>query len=186
MTANSRRGHGVNLQLLSGGQTGVDRAALDVALALGIPCAGWCPRGRRAADGVIAARYPLRETAGAEYAERTRRNVREADATLVLASGALTGGTLYTVQVAQRLGRPWRVVEPQAPAEWARVIAWIEANRVGVLNLAGPREEEAPGIYRLAVVWLHGLFAQWASSEAGAPGPGRDDRERMGQGPPAG
>lgn len=78
---------GRRLRVISGGQTGVDRAALDVALELGLPCGGWCPAGRRAEDGPIPARYPLTETAGADYVERTRRNVVEADATLVLCHG---------------------------------------------------------------------------------------------------
>lgn len=80
------------LKIISGGQTGVDRAALDVALELGLPCGGWCPRGRRAEDGVIAERYPLTETRSARYAVRTVRNVRAADGTLVLTRGQPSGG----------------------------------------------------------------------------------------------
>jgi predicted Rossmann fold nucleotide-binding protein DprA/Smf involved in DNA uptake len=93
-------------KIVSGGQTGVDRAALDIALALGIPCGGWCPRGRGAEDGVIPARYPLQETCSHDYAERTRRNVIDSDGTLILAIGALHGGTLLTAQLAEKAASP--------------------------------------------------------------------------------
>ena len=76
-------------QIISGGQTGVDRAALDVALDAGLPCGGWCPRGRRAEDGPIVAQYPLMETDSPDYQMRTRRNVEDADATLILTLGPL-------------------------------------------------------------------------------------------------
>ena len=88
-------------KIVSGGQTGVDRAALDAALALGIPCAGWCPKGRRAEDGAIPERYPVAETESADYEERTRLNVGDADATLILASGPLSGGTGLTAETAE-------------------------------------------------------------------------------------
>src|SRR6266571_9073801 len=80
-------------KIVSGGQTGVDRAALDVALELGIPCGGWCPRGRRAEDGIIPERYPLIETPTTAYPQRTERNVRDSDGTLVLTVGRADGGT---------------------------------------------------------------------------------------------
>lgn len=72
------------LKIVSGGQTGVDRAALDVALELGLPCGGWCPKGRKAEDGVIHSRYPLKETPSEEYNERTTWNVRDSDGTLIV------------------------------------------------------------------------------------------------------
>ena len=80
-------------RIVSGGQTGVDRAALDVALELSIPCGGWCPKGRKAEDGALPARYPLKETPSEEYAQRTTWNVRDSDGTLILTHGAPTGGT---------------------------------------------------------------------------------------------
>jgi len=93
------------MKIVSGGQTGVDRAALDVALELGIECGGWCPAGRWAEDGVIGARYPLRETPSADPAERTEWNVRDSDGTLLLTAAA-SPGTERTHEAARRLGRP--------------------------------------------------------------------------------
>ncbi len=89
-------------RIVSGGQTGVDRAALDVAIARRLPHGGWCPRGRRAEDGAVPARYALREHASPDYAARTERNVVDSDATLVLAIGSPTNGTALTVRLAAR------------------------------------------------------------------------------------
>jgi len=145
-------------KLVSGGQTGVDRAALDAALEHGFPCGGWCPKGRLAEDGAIDARYPLTETRSARYEERTLANVRDSDATLILARGELTGGTAYTARVASELGRPLLVVEPD-PGRVPRVIAWLAGHAVRTLNVAGPRESGAPGIYAEARRFLLGLLA---------------------------
>ena len=132
-------------RIISGGQTGVDRVALDVALQLGMPCGGWCPRGRLAEDGPIPARYPLREAPTSEYAERTAWNVRDSDATLVITWGPPTEGTAYTVHIAESLAKPCHVVdlarnEPPGP----EVLRWIEENHVRVLNVAGPRASRWP------------------------------------------
>ena len=143
------------LRIVSGGQTGVDRAALDVALRLGLPVGGWCPAGRWAEDGPISARYPLLETASADPAVRTRLNVEDADATLVLALGPLAGGTALTVQLATEAGRPVRVLAP-VPETVDAAVDWI-ARTVppdGTLNVAGPRESEAPGIGAACRDWL--------------------------------
>lgn len=147
-------------KLVSGGQTGVDRAALDLALASGIPCGGWCPQGRRAADGPLPARYPLRETGSADYAERTRLNVRDSDATLILCDGPLIGGTAFTAQAAEELGRPVLIVDPARFDNLDAVRHWLVANRAACLNLAGPREHERPGIYHLAYNWLAALLLE--------------------------
>jgi hypothetical protein len=154
-------------KIVSGGQTGVDRAALDSAMSLGIPCGGWCPRGRRATDGVIPQRYPLRETRTSEYAERTRCNVRDADATLVLHCGDLSGGTLLTVQFARSAGKPVLCVNLLEPPEAAFVGSWLRDAGVRLLNVAGPREQDQPGIYRTARDWLFGLWL--VVGVAGAP-----------------
>jgi len=133
-------------RVISGGQTGVDRAALDVARELGIPCGGWCPRGRRAEDGAIPERYPLHETPSAGYAQRTEWNVRDSGAVLVLHRGRLRGGTALTVAAARRLGRPCLTVDLAGVADPAALRAWLAAQRAHVLDVAGPRESQAPGI----------------------------------------
>ena len=135
------------LRIQSGGQTGVDRAALDAALAAGVAVGGWCPRGRRAEGGPIPPRYPLRETPTPAYAERTAYNVHDADATLVLTRGTPTGGTAFTVDLALELGKPLLIVDLAATNDAAPVAAWLRANDVAVLNVAGPRESTAPGVY---------------------------------------
>jgi hypothetical protein len=145
-------------RIISGGQTGVDRAALDVALALGLPCGGWCPAERRAEDGPIAPRYPLRETAESEYAVRTERNVRDSEATLILTVGASQGGAALTWELARRLGRPRLIVDLELPPDIGAVREWLRQRGVGVLNVAGPRESRCPGIYARAVAFLQDLL----------------------------
>ncbi len=145
--------------IVSGGQTGVDRAALDAALAVGLTCGGWCPAARRAEDGPIRARYPLRETPGGEYDERTRWNVRDSDATLILTMGAPTGGTAYTIEVARRLAKPCLVVDLAADPPIDEALAWIRANGVAVLNVAGPRQSKAASVYAAAYAWSVALFS---------------------------
>lgn len=148
------------LQIVSGGQTGVDRAALDVAIHLQIPHGGWCPRGRLAEDGAIAAIYQLRETAEAEYAVRTERNVMDSQATLVLHYHDLSGGTKLTVQLADRYRRPRMLVDLADPTEPERVVDWLVDNQVTVLNVAGPRESSVRGIGRLAEEFLFQVFGR--------------------------
>ncbi len=129
-------------RVVSGGQTGVDRGALEAALAAGAGCGGWCPRGRRAEDGAIPARYPLKETSTSRYIERTRRNVRDSDGTLLLGPGAPEGGTAATLACALRLGRPHLVVDMCATEDEeaaARIVSWVRAEGIRVLNVAGPR-----------------------------------------------
>ena len=141
--------------VVSGGQTGVDRAALDAALATGISHGGWCPRGRLAEDGVIPARYLLRETHSAKYHIRTRKNVLDSDATLILCRGPLSGGTELTARLAVHHDRPCLVVDLAAEEEEAdNVRLWLATHGVGVLNVAGPRESTQPGIGREAYRFL--------------------------------
>jgi hypothetical protein len=141
-------------RIVSGGQTGVDRAALDVALARGLPHGGWCPRGRRAENGRIPDRYVLREHASPSYADRTEQNVVDSDATLVVAVGRPRDGTALTVRLAKRHRRPCLIVDLDDPPPPATVVTWLEAHAVGVLNVAGPRESTHPGIHDRAVAFL--------------------------------
>jgi len=147
-------------RLVSGGQTGVDRAALDWAINHRIEHGGWCPRGRRAEDGPIAMRYQLVETDSSGYAERTKRNVRESDATLILNMGALEGGTLLTRRVAAAAGKPCLVANLDAPdraAELRRILEWLGSDAFLTLNVAGPRELSRPGVYTMAYTLLQQL-----------------------------
>ncbi len=130
---------------MSGGQTGVDRAALDVALDLGMECGGWVPAGRRAEDGAVPGCYPVRELDSTGYAERTEANVADSDATLVLTVGEPTGGTALTVETAVALGRPHLIVDLDRP-DLDHAAAFLASHRPGTLNVAGPRESQRPGI----------------------------------------
>jgi hypothetical protein len=147
-------------RIVSGGQTGVDRAALDTALALGFPCGGWCPRGRLAEDGPIDSRYPLRETPSADYPQRTEWNVRDSDGTLILTRGRPSGGTAFTIALARRLRRPLLVLDLERGPDPAKVPRWVEEKEVAVLNVAGPRESQQPGIREEAYAFLEKALKQ--------------------------
>ena len=133
--------------VVSGGQTGVDRAALDWAIAAGFPHAGWCPRGRLAEDGPIAERYKLRELASTSYLTRTRRNVQDTDATLIFSlEDQLEGGTLRTASFAEKLGKPQLVITPATTKAAIAVRDFVTCHRTLWLNIAGPRDSKAPQI----------------------------------------
>lgn len=140
-------------RIVSGGQTGVDRGALDAALERGFPCGGWCPEGRLAEDGRIADRYLLKVLPDAGYAERTAQNVLDSDATLVLCHERLEGGTEYTVRLCVEHARPHKLIDAAAVgAERAAAIAleFVAANGVRVLNVAGPRQSKWSGAHAYA------------------------------------
>lgn len=148
-------------RLISGGQTGVDRGALEAALCRGFPCGGCCPKGRRAEDGPIPARFPMTELDSVNYLVRTRRNVADADATLILASGTLTGGTRATETYARNAGKPCLVVDLDAvsgAAPDSKVLTWLRREDVRVLNVAGPRESSCPGIAARAEALIGALL----------------------------
>ncbi|HJN11714.1 MAG TPA: putative molybdenum carrier protein [Pirellulaceae bacterium] len=135
-------------RIVSGGQTGVDRGALDAAIELGLEHGGWCPRGRRAEDGPIPLRYQLRETASARYPVRTRQNVIESDATLLFYRDHLHSGTELTFRLAKQHAKPYLLVDLETLLDPAVVLDWINGEQVDTLNVAGPRESTAPGIAR--------------------------------------
>ena len=141
-------------KIISGGQTGVDRAALDSAIRLGIPCGGWCPQGRKAEDGRIPDHYPLQEASSPDYPVRTRLNVEDSDGTLVITAGSPKGGTALTLKLARKLNRPFLMVDLDRETEPSQVWQWIKKNRVRVLNVAGPREGESAGIFEKASAFL--------------------------------
>jgi len=133
-------------KIISGGQTGVDRAALDAAIELGIPHGGWCPAGRRSEDGRIPDRYQLAETDSTEYRVRTERNLLDSDGTLIVCRGKLRGGTKLTRRFASRHDKPCFVVDLQESPEPEMVRQWIRECKIATLNIAGPRESQQPGI----------------------------------------
>ncbi len=146
--------------IVSGGQTGVDRAALDFAIAHGIPHGGWCPKGRRSDDGPIPPHYRLNETESEGYRQRTKRNVADSDATLILNLGELDGGSLQTLRFAERMRKPARVVQLDRDywdVEADNTRHWLVGNAVSALNIAGPKESKRPGIYLQAVRFLDSL-----------------------------
>ena len=151
-------------KIISGGQTGVDRGALDFALKWGLKCGGWCPPGRQFEEGRIPEKYPLREIDGNDYHERTLRNIRDADATLVItAGGRMEEGTRLTLEWAEELGHPFfhleleNITKPDdAPIMAAG--AWLAGRAVTVLNVAGNRESTSPGIGYSTVRILEKLF----------------------------
>lgn len=154
------------IRVVSGGQTGADRAALDWAIRAGIEHGGWCPRGRLAVDGVIDRRYRLTETDSEDYAVRTRLNVRDSDATLILNLGALDGGTALTAEHADALRRPCLTLQlddgtTSSPAGAAAAIGrWMAKGGYATLNIAGPREQGRPGIYAATTAALDAWLAR--------------------------
>jgi len=145
-------------QITSGGQTGVDRAALDVGLELHIPIGGRCPKGRLAEDGTIDLKYPMIETASSEYAERTLQNMINTDGTLILYYGELMGGTALTKELAESHHKPFLLIELQSHPDPKLVMEWIKNNHIKNLNIAGPRESTHPGVYKMAHAFLLQLF----------------------------
>ncbi len=136
----------------------MDRAALDVANDLSIPCGGWCPKGRKAEDGTIDMCYPLRETPSHNYAQRTEWNVRDADATLILYQQPLEGGTLLTQEYALTKGKPCLAVDLANDDLIALIVDWVSSEKIHILNIAGPRESQRPGIYEKAYATLAQVF----------------------------
>jgi Circularly permutated YpsA SLOG family len=159
------------MKIISGGQSGVDRAALDAALAHGIDYGGWCPKGGWAEDfpdppGVLA-KYPhLKETPLPEPAQRTEWNVRDADACLILVAAAgldVSAGTRRASELAHRYRKPVLVVNLQdaKTAEQARLWLRVQLARHGgdlKLAIGGPRESEAPDIYRQTLGFIESLL----------------------------
>jgi hypothetical protein len=134
-------------KIISGGQTGADRAALDWALKRNPPCGGWCPKGRKAEDGPIDSKYPLKETPSASYLQRTERNVRDSDATVLFSiEPALTGGSRRTVEFARKHGKPSTHLCAGDKTAANTLRGFAEKHGVKVLNVAGPRASKEPGV----------------------------------------
>ncbi|NUM56525.1 MAG: molybdenum cofactor carrier [Candidatus Hydrogenedentes bacterium] len=145
-------------RIVSGGQSGVDRGALDFALAHGLPCGGWCPNGRIAEDGRIPPLYPVCETPSSDYVERTAWNVRDSDGTLIITWGEPTEGTAFTVDCAVQQRKPHFVWDMDADCGADRVAAWLRQNDIRTLNVAGPRESKHPGAHAATRAALERVF----------------------------
>jgi hypothetical protein len=138
------------MKIISGGQTGVDRAALDIALEYGIESGGWCPAGRLDEFGKIPDRYPLKELENGEFTERTLQNVRDSDGTVIIYSGELSGGTEQTFRFCVEQRRPYELIDACkiSTEKAARLISdFVRENKIDVLNVAGPRQSEWPEGY---------------------------------------
>lgn len=137
----------IPLKVISGGQTGVDRAGLDAAVRLKIPIGGFIPKGRKAEDGEVPKKYNLVELQSRSYTMRTERNVLESDGTLILTKGELTGGTLLTKTCAIKNNKPFLILELNNP-DINGVRKWGVTNKIETINIAGPRESQyTEGIY---------------------------------------
>jgi len=138
------------LKIISGGQTGVDRAALDAALKHGIECGGWCPAGRLDEFGKIPDRYPVKELEHGSFVERTMQNVTDSDATVIIYLDKLRGGTEQTVRFCIEQKRPHKLIDAaEISAENAAnsIFNLVRENKIDILNVAGPRQSEWPGGY---------------------------------------
>ena len=149
--------------IVSGGQTGVDRAALDTAIKTGVNAGGWCPKGRLSEDGRLSDIYPLQETPSKVYTQRTEWNVRDSDGTLIITceDQVLTGGTAYTQKIARKLNKPCCIIcldSEDIPELINMVVSWAEKNSIKKLNVAGPRESGKPGVYVKTCGFLKSLL----------------------------
>jgi hypothetical protein len=161
-------------KIVSGGQTGADRAALDWAIFRDVAHGGWCPKGRKAEDGTIPARYELQETPTANYLERTERNVQESDGTIIFTmTRELAGGSKRTADFAKKHGKPWLHLHPGASYGPARVLLdFIHANKIAVLNVAGSRGSKEPEVGAFVKRVLEEAFFPVPSMVIGGPGEG--------------
>lgn len=138
------------IKIVSGAQTGVDRGALDAALEAGVPCGGWCPEGRKAEDGMIPDIYPVRVIPGAGYAARTRQNVLDSDATLIIYFNELSGGTKYTLNCCRTENRPYLLINANKDNVDDAVRSlkeFVREHQLAILNVAGPRASNVPSAH---------------------------------------
>ena len=180
-----------SLKIISGGQTGADRAALDAAMAAGIEVGGWCPRDRRSEDGSVPEKYPLKETAARSYAVRTEWNVRDSDGTLILVLDELSSGTRLTADAAKSHGKPLHIEHLARPArpglmtaenpveeQVDSVVEWIRRHKIRVLNVAGPRGSSSKHIYPKALVFMELVLSRLRTEPPKGSGPAATARSR--------
>jgi Circularly permutated YpsA SLOG family len=138
-------------KIISGGQTGADRAGLDVAIELGIPHGGWIPKGRKTEDGTLPEKYHLREMPTSSYPKRTEQNIVDSDGTIVFSYGPLSGGSALTARLSKKHGKPLLYIDLdkidiESAAKDLR--GWLSSHRIKRLNVAGSRASKSPDIYK--------------------------------------
>jgi hypothetical protein len=148
-----------NLQIVSGGQAGVDRAALDFALEKGLIAAGWCSLERRAEDGPLCYRYPLQSTFALSYLARTEMNVLDSDGTLIIYSDHPDEGTESTRQLALMHEKPLFIWNLEKNNNLHQFHHWMKKHNIAVLNIAGPRASNDADIYNQTIMLLENLFS---------------------------
>ena len=150
------------IKIISGGQTGVDRAALDVAIELGFEYGGFCPKGRLAEDGVILNKYNLTELSSSQYLMRTFENVQASDGTLIIHQGTVSGGTLKTKDYCQMINKSFFEVNLLEDLEKIPLNfdTWIKENHIIIMNVAGPKESEEP-IYDRTLLLLKSVLSHF-------------------------
>jgi Circularly permutated YpsA SLOG family len=148
-------------KIISGGQTGADRAALDWAITAGVPHGGWCPKGRKAEDGPIPAQYQLMETASGDYPPRTEWNVLGSDGTVIISiAPKLSRGSALTARLAVKHCKPWIHIRANTREPAAALKSFIATNGIGVLNVAGPRASSEPDVAEFVRSVLNEAFGQ--------------------------
>jgi hypothetical protein len=148
-------------RIVSGGQTGADQAALDVAIELGISHGGWIPKGRKTEAGPLPLKYRLKEMPTDSYQKRTEQNVIDSDGTLIISHGDLTEGSEYTRRMAAKHGKPWLHIDADKQSLEAAVQmirTWISGNDIEVMNVAGPPASKDPRIYTLTKTILKAVL----------------------------
>ena len=157
-------------KIISGGQTGADRAGLDAALWHGFPHGGWCPKGRKAEDGLIARQYQLKETPSANYLQRTEWNVRDSDGTIVFTfAPEISGGSKRTLEFSHQHKKPCLHISRRDYDPEVLVQKFIAEHGIKLLNIAGSRESKEPGINE----WVKGVLDRalfWSHSHPGMLG----------------
>lgn len=154
------------LRIITGGQTGADRAALDFALHYEISCGGYCPKGRKAEDGPISDIYPLKELLSARYSDRTKKNIEVSDGTLIFSIGlGLDRGTRLTLEYCKKLNKPYFIypLDREKTEKPESLFNWIKDHGIVTLNVAGNRERYSSGIYRLVYEALVRFYHHYLS-----------------------
>jgi hypothetical protein len=155
------------IKVVSGAQTGVDRAALDAALSVGVPAGGWVPEGRKAEDGILPAHYPVQEMPGAGYRQRTRQNVIDSDATLIIYFDELSGGTQATLRDCLQHKKPYCIIDAREidmSRAVQKILDFIQRHRIMVLNVAGPRASSHAQAYDYTYNVMAELLAKFQST----------------------